>query len=994
MGHPPELKHIAFNKYFEIFENSPEAILLASLDGKIQDGNLAARLLFDLEHTELQQSSIKELFSEEFLGMLDKLISIANSRENIILRTEGLNKQGAPFPAVVDVRIMRMQADPMLLLQIHDSTIQDQITNAFYHQDAILAAISFAAERFLGSDSWSKDVQAILQRLGEATSTQRVTIFQNIEGIGDQNRFSRIYEWSLNDTSSFSETEQDEGVSYSENGLERWPLVLGIGQVIYGPIDDQPIVERPALTNQGILSLCLVPIFVQHVWWGFISFEEHNKRRIWTSAEIDALRMVANLFGQAINRQTTDEELQQRQRYQLMLTELTQVALKEEDFQGTLDSLAQHLQALFEADYCFITLWQEEKKWAFPAAASGPGSQEYLSFQTEPGEPSATQILLEKRQVMAFDHFKTQTEISARIRETAPTTCILGIPLTADQRNLGAALLGFQAPHSFSEDETAFAQQIAGQISLILSKLILFEETRHQLGELLILQDIARATQEAVDEDELIGRVTDVLSQWIYPENFGVLLLDKSGTSLRYHPTYQGLSEAERSLVIPCGTGVAGKVIDIGESILITDTCKEPSYLGDCQRFRSELCVPVTLGSQVFGVINVESSQRAKFKEADIRLVETIAGQLGTAIHKLGLFQLERQRRQEAETLRQVTASLTASLDIDQVLNDILIQLEKVVPYDSSYLMLASKDGIRIVAGKIFHSKSPRVTPPDMVNYPHIQEIIQTRQPVIIPDTKHDERWKQIHGTDYICSWMGVPLIVKNQVIGILNLDKTEPGYYSERLAEIASAFANQAATAIDNARLYAELESAYLQTVLSLARAMDARDSYTAGHSQRICDLAQAVGKALGCSEDDILDLQWAALLHDIGKIGVPDEILRKPGPLSFDEWRVMRQHPLIGADIINPVSKLENVVPIVRHHQEKFDGSGYPDGLSGSEIPLGARILAVVDAYIAITDERVYRNARSRQEALLEIQRNIGTHFDPAVVEAFIQSIPNQQN
>jgi putative nucleotidyltransferase with HDIG domain len=174
----------------------------------------------------------------------------------------------------------------------------------------------------------------------------------------------------------------------------------------------------------------------------------------------------------------------------------------------------------------------------------------------------------------------------------------------------------------------------------------------------------------------------------------------------------------------------------------------------------------------------------------------------------------------------------------------------------------------------------------------------------------------------------------------------------------------------------------------------MDARDSYTAGHSQRICDLAQAVGKALGCSEDDILDLQWAALLHDIGKIGVPDEILRKPGPLSFDEWRVMRQHPLIGADIINPVSKLENVVPIVRHHQEKFDGSGYPDGLSGSEIPLGARILAVVDAYIAITDERVYRNARSRQEALLEIQRNIGTHFDPAVVEAFIQSIPNQQN
>jgi len=184
-----------------------------------------------------------------------------------------------------------------------------------------------------------------------------------------------------------------------------------------------------------------------------------------------------------------------------------------------------------------------------------------------------------------------------------------------------------------------------------------------------------------------------------------------------------------------------------------------------------------------------------------------------------------------------------------------------------------------------------------------------------------------------------------------------------------------------------AELQSTYLGTVMALAKAVDAKDTYTSKHSEQMAELAVAVGRMLGMTESEMAELKYGAILHDIGKIGVADTILKKPHALDANEWEQMRRHPDIGAQILLPMPRLAGVAQIVANHHERFDGTGYSNGLAGEGIPLGARILAIVDAYSAITDRRDYKPARPPAEAVQEIQRCAGTHFDPAVVEAFLR-------
>ncbi len=229
--------------------------------------------------------------------------------------------------------------------------------------------------------------------------------------------------------------------------------------------------------------------------------------------------------------------------------------------------------------------------------------------------------------------------------------------------------------------------------------------------------------------------------------------------------------------------------------------------------------------------------------------------------------------------------------------------------------------------------------------------------------------------------------IIGTMTVGRARSEQKEP--FVEAELRLLKAIAEMGGTAIHRSRLYQDLEESYIEMVLTLARAIDARDAYTGGHSERLAGLAEAAARMLGCRDEEIQHIRWGALLHDIGKIAVPDAILRKPARLTDEEWAVMRRHPETGEEILRPVERMHAVAKILRHHHEKWDGTGYPDRLQEQMIPLGARIMAVVDAYSAITDERPYKPARTHEDAVAELRRAAGTQFDPRVVDAFCRAV-----
>jgi HD-GYP domain-containing protein (c-di-GMP phosphodiesterase class II) len=225
-------------------------------------------------------------------------------------------------------------------------------------------------------------------------------------------------------------------------------------------------------------------------------------------------------------------------------------------------------------------------------------------------------------------------------------------------------------------------------------------------------------------------------------------------------------------------------------------------------------------------------------------------------------------------------------------------------------------------------------------------------------------------------------------------------GQHGERTGRLVSLL-GEAASALEDAgrdgaqvertqemeALHHNLEEAYIQTVLFLARAMEGRDAYTEGHGERLAALADRLARALDLPEEEVKNIRCAALLRDVGKIVAPDGVLRKPGPLTDQEWAIMRRHPVVGEEILRPVERMRGVAEIVRHHHEKWDGTGYPDGLREDMIPLGARILAVAVAYSAIIGARPYKAPKTPTEAESELTRCAGTQFDPRVVEAFMR-------
>ncbi|MFH1079918.1 MAG: PAS domain S-box protein [Pseudomonadota bacterium] len=361
--------------------------------------------------------------------------------------------------------------------------------------------------------------------------------------------------------------------------------------------------------------------------------------------------------------------------------------------------------------------------------------------------------------------------------------------------------------------------------------------------------------------------------------------------------------------------------------------------------------------------------------------------------------QLKRQIDRLA-ALRAIDMAITGSLDIRVTFNIFLEHVVACLGVDAADVLVLDShlyNKLTFVAGRGFRTDALRYTNLSL-GAGYAGRVAQERKTIFIPDLEKEAqdllKKSPVLRSENFVTYCGAPLIAKGQLKGVLEIFNRTPIEPSQEWLDFLEALATQAAIAIDNAKLFDDLQKsnldliqAYDNTLEGWSRALDLRDKETEGHSQRVMEMTLRLAGQMGMRDSELVHVRRGALLHDIGKMGIPDGILLKPGQLNDEEWEIMRKHPVYAYELLSPISHLRPALDIPYCHHEKWDGTGYPRGLKGEQIPLAARIFAIVDIWDALSSDRPYRPAWPEEKVREHIKEQTGKHFDPKVVEAFLE-------
>jgi PAS domain S-box-containing protein len=405
---------------------------------------------------------------------------------------------------------------------------------------------------------------------------------------------------------------------------------------------------------------------------------------------------------------------------------------------------------------------------------------------------------------------------------------------------------------------------------------------------------------------------------------------------------------------------------------------------------------PIRSENEIVGGICIALEHPRKFTTEEVSLLVTISEMAGTATQRTLLHEQTKNQLKQLGTLHAIDTAITASMNLSVTLGYFLDQVIDILRIDAAAILLCDQRlmFLNYIAGKGFRGTGITSTHLRFGEGQSGRAALERRliHSLISPQDPA-EKPERIAGEGFI-THIVVPLIAKGQVKGVLELFHRAPLAPDPEWLGFLKTLGGQAAIAIDNATLFTDLQTsntklsqAYDATLEGWSRAMDLRDKETEGHSERVTETTLRLARKMGITDKDLVHIHRGALLHDLGKLGVPDFILHKPGSLTDEEMAVMRRHPALANDLLMPIEYLRPALDIPYCHHERFDGSGYPRGLKSDQIPLAARIFAVADVYDALTSDRPYRPAWTREKTLKYIHEKSGTDFDPQVVEAFLQ-------
>ncbi len=528
----------------------------------------------------------------------------------------------------------------------------------------------------------------------------------------------------------------------------------------------------------------------------------------------------------------------------------------------------------------------------------------------------------------------------------------------------------------------------------------------HVDAKLKVLEAIGLAIASGGPLDTVLEVLIELVLQAVPSEAATFFLVDPDDGDLVFAVSRGTDRKGLEGLRVEVGDGLVGWVVAENMPAVVNDVTLDARFapwVDERTGFvtRSVLCVPLAARAGVIGAIELMNRTDGEYTPEDASYLAAIGSQIGQLLANVRLLEQQQRVTRMVYALQEAGRWLNSSLELARVLEAIVRMAGDVVKAEAGSVLLRNRDG----SLRFEVALGPRA-PELMAHKDELSHrldkgvaglVARTGEPQVINDCDQDERFTRGVGAEIshriqftTKNMLCVPMRHRDEVVGVMQLLNRIDGHdFDHNDLKSASLFADDAAAAIANALLYESLERSYLFTIDSLVTALDARDNETGGHSQRVALYAKETAAILGMTEAELQVIYQGSLLHDIGKIGIPDAILRKPGKLTEEEFSIMRRHTIIGYRILKGISFLEQAAVIPLFHHERYDGQGYLFGLAGDKIPLGARIFAVVDTFDAMTSDRVYRKALPFETARQEIEDCRGSQFDGAVADAFL-SIP----
>ena len=566
---------------------------------------------------------------------------------------------------------------------------------------------------------------------------------------------------------------------------------------------------------------------------------------------------------------------------------------------------------------------------------------------------------------------------------------IIGVPMLYGSRVLGVIVISKLGVAQFDNDDVRLLEVLAGHASVAFENARLYEAQRREAESATALLECADVMAKARTSHEIARETATAAAMLLEAKHSSLWISHESGVfQCAAHDGYIGdvrLQPIVRAKV-PHDEGhglLEGRKLPF----VLPGSDVARTFGIDEEHAQTSAIAPLH-GIDGFIIVGQPIQDVPHFTEQRLRLLAGISYQTSVAMQKADFYRRQMENAEIANALLDFGRELAGAHGIEETVGKIVERSSSILGAPSTVLWLQDPvTGEMQAADAWGHEKEERkrilsIRLPQKIVAP----LARMKEPFVLRASDVAEIKEIAHLADS-SSYAIAPMKLERRLGFIASAAPALGDYeFSERKMRLLAGIAHQSVLAINSGASFDSLERTFIDTVEALANALEARDEYTSSHARWITDTSIEVGKALGLDTQSLKRLELGALFHDIGKIGIPNDILQKPGPLTDEEWVIMKKHPEMGEKILEPIERLADVRPIVRACHEHYDGGGYPDGLEGDDIPVEARIILVVDAYHAMTTDRPYRAGLPSEEAIRRLRESAGTQFDPRVVDALI--------